>query len=128
MDGSRMKVALLQYTPEPERTVALAARLCYSPADIDELQKKISSADIRTFLEKIMSLGHQSVLEHASFTFGIDGISRVTSHQLVRHRIASFSQQSQRYVSHKESFAAVTPPTVREQPEMLARFEAQLRE
>jgi thymidylate synthase (FAD) len=123
-----MKVALLQYTPDPERTVALAARLCYSPVGIGELQEKLSSADIRSFLEKIMSLGHQSVLEHASFTFGIDGISRVTSHQLVRHRIASFSQQSQRYVSHKERFAAVTPPTVREHPEMLARFEAQLRE
>jgi thymidylate synthase (FAD) len=123
-----MNVALLQYTPDPERTVALAARLCYSPVGIDELQEKLSSADIKSFLEKIMSLGHQSVLEHASFTFGIDGISRVTSHQLVRHRIASFSQQSQRYVSHKERFAAVTPPTVREHPEMLARFEAQLRE
>jgi thymidylate synthase (FAD) len=121
-----MKVALLQYTPEPERTVALAARLCYSPADIDELQKKISSADIRNFLEKIMSLGHQSVLEHASFTFGIEGISRVTTHQLVRHRIASFSQQSQRYVSHTERFSAVIPPTIAAHPEVLARFEAQL--
>ncbi len=123
-----MKVALLQYTPDPERTVALAARLCYSPVGIAELQEKLSSADIKSFLAKIMSLGHQSVLEHASFTFGIDGVSRVTSHQLVRHRIASFSQQSQRYVSHRERFAAVTPPTVREDPEMLARFEAQLRE
>src|SRR5262245_27184831 len=97
-----MKVILLQLTPDPESTVALAARLCYSPAAIVELQEKISGTDIRGFLEKIMSLGHQSVLEHASFTFGIDGISRVTSHQLVRHRIASFSQQSQRYVSHTE--------------------------
>ena len=121
-----MKVALLQYTPDPERTVALAARLCYSPADIDELKEKFSTADIRNFLEKIMSLGHQSVLEHASFTFGIEGISRVTSHQLVRHRIASFSQQSQRYVSHKERFAAVVPPTIAERPEVLARYEAQL--
>ncbi len=123
---NRMKVALLQYTPDPERTVALAARLCYSPADIDELKERFSSADIRNFLEKIMSLGHQSVLEHASFTFGVEGVSRVTTHQLVRHRIASFSQQSQRYVSHKERFAAVVPPTVAGRPEMLARFEAQL--
>ncbi len=121
-----MKVALLQYTPDPERTVALAARLCYSPADIDELKEKFSTADIRNFLEKIMSLGHQSVLEHASFTFGIEGISRVTSHQLVRHRIASFSQQSQRYVSHKERFAAVVPPTIADRPEILTRYEAQL--
>jgi len=121
-----MKVALLQYTPDPEMTVALAARLCYSPVAIDELKDKLSSADIRSFLEKIMSLGHQSVLEHASFTFGIDGISRVTSHQLVRHRIASFSQQSQRYVSHAERFAAVIPPSVSGRPEILERFEEQL--
>lgn len=121
-----MKVALLQYTPDPERTVALAARLCYSPADIDELREKFSNADIRNFLGKIMSLGHQSVLEHASFTFGIEGISRVTSHQLVRHRVASFSQQSQRYVSHKERFAAVIPPTIAENREAASLFEEQL--
>ena len=106
--------------------MALAARLCYSPAAIDELKERLSTTDIRNFLEKIMSLGHQSVLEHASFTFGIDGISRVTSHQLVRHRIASFSQQSQRYVSHEERFAAVVPPTIADRPEILARFEEKL--
>jgi thymidylate synthase (FAD) len=121
-----MKVALLQHTPEPELTVALAARLCYSPVAISELQDRLSGADIKSFLDKIMSLGHQSVLEHASFTFGIEGISRVTSHQLVRHRLASYSQQSQRYVSHKERFAAVVPPSISERPAMLARFEAQL--
>jgi thymidylate synthase (FAD) len=121
-----MKVALFQHTPEPERSVALAAKLCYSPVSIDELNEKLSDSDIRKFLEKIMSMGHQSVLEHASFTFGIDGISRVTSHQLVRHRIASFSQQSQRYVSHSERFATVIPPTISGRPETLTRFEEQL--
>ena len=121
-----MKVSLLQYTPDPELTVALAARLCYSSTSIDELKDKLSGTDIRNFLEKIMVLGHQSVLEHASFTYGIDGISRATSHQLVRHRIASFSQQSQRYVSHEQRFAAVVPPTIAERPEILARFEAEL--
>ena len=121
-----MKVTLLQHTPEPERTVALAARLCYSPSDIDELQERLTGADITAFLDKIMSLGHHSVLEHASFTFGIDGISRTTSHQLVRHRIASFSQQSQRYVSHAERFDAVIPDTISARPELLALFEEQL--
>lgn len=121
-----MKVSLLQHTPDPESSVALAARLCYSSASIEELKEKISRADIRNFLEKIMSLGHQSVLEHASFTFGIDGVSRVTSHQLVRHRIASFSQQSQRYVSHEERFAAVVPPTIAGCPEIMDRFEEEL--
>jgi thymidylate synthase (FAD) len=121
-----MKVALLQHTPEPEQTVALAARLCYSPADIDELQERLTGADTTAFLDKIMSLGHHSVLEHASFTFGIDGISRAASHQLVRHRIASYSQQSQRYVSHAQRFKAVVPDSITAQPELLARFEAQL--
>ncbi len=121
-----MLVKLIHYTPNPEQAVALAARLCYSPVTIDALQEKLSGNDIKAFLEKIMSLGHQSVLEHASFTFGIEGVSRVTTHQLVRHRIASFSQQSQRYVSHKDQFAAVVPPTVAAHSLMRERFAAQL--
>ena len=107
-----MNIELLHHTPEPERTVALAARLCYSPTGLAELKEKIGSGDIRQFIDKIMSLGHHSVLEHASFTFGVEGISRVTSHQLVRHRVASYSQQSQRYVSHVERFDAVIPPSI----------------
>lgn len=121
-----MKVVLIQYTPEPELTVALAARLCYAPVSIGELREKLSQSDVEKLLDKIMSLGHQSVLEHASFTFGIEGVSRVTTHQLVRHRVASYSQQSQRYVSHKERFSAVIPPTVAERPEMRERFESRL--
>jgi len=121
-----MLVKLLHYTPDPEGAIALAARLCYSPVSIEALQEKLSGGDIKGFLEKIMSLGHQSVLEHASFTFGIEGVSRVTTHQLVRHRIASFSQQSQRYVSHKEQFSAVIPPTIQDYPEMKERFAEQL--
>lgn len=112
-----MNVELLQYTPEPEKTVALAARLCYSPVSIGALREKLESSDIESFLDKIMSLGHHSVLEHASFTFGIEGVSRVTTHQLVRHRIASFSQQSQRYVSHKEEFTSIMPDTIAENSE-----------
>lgn len=121
-----MNVTLLQHTPDPELTVALAARLCYSSVGIDELREKLSQADIASFLDKIMSLGHQSVLEHASFTFGVEGISRTTSHQLVRHRLASYSQQSQRYVSHRERFAAVVPQTIQAMPEACKLFEEQL--
>jgi thymidylate synthase (FAD) len=121
-----MLVKLLHYTPDPEGAVALAARLCYSPVSIEAMQERLSGSDIKVFLEKIMSLGHQSVLEHASFTFGIEGVSRVTTHQLVRHRIASFSQQSQRYVSHKEQFTAVIPPTIEAHHGMKERFSAQL--
>lgn len=112
-----MNVELLQYTPEPEKTVALAARLCYSPASIGRLREQLDTTGIETLLDKIMSLGHHSVLEHASFTFGIEGISRVTTHQLVRHRIASFSQQSQRYVSHKEEFTSIMPDSIADNSE-----------
>lgn len=123
-----MLVTLISHTPDPEQTVALAARLCYSPASIDDLRERLSGSDIRGFLEKILSLGHLSVLEHVSFTFGIEGISRVTTHQLVRHRIASFSQQSQRYVSHREMFEVVVPPSISANPEMEKRFDAMIRD
>ena len=110
-------VTLIEHTPNPEQTVALAAKLCYSPSSINDLREKLEASDIEAFLDKIMSLGHHSVLEHVSFTFGIEGISRVTTHQLVRHRIASFSQQSQRYVSHKDDFTSIMPDTIAENPD-----------
>jgi len=122
-----MLVQLLTHTPEPEQVVAAAARLCYSASSIDQLMEK-SRTDQDAFLNKILALGHLSVLEHISFTFGIEGISRACSHQLVRHRLASYSQQSQRYVSHKERFAAVIPPSVADRPELEKRYEALLTE
>lgn len=120
-----MIVQLLTHTPDPEQVVAAAARLCYSDAAIGELLEK-SRTDREAFLKKILGLGHLSVLEHASFSFGIEGISRACSHQLVRHRIASYSQQSQRYVSHKERFEAVTPPSLAAVPELAGRYESLL--
>ena len=122
-----MHVELLTHTPEPEQVVAAAARLCYSSASIDELMEK-SKVDRQEFLEKILSLGHHSVLEHVSFSFGIEGISRACSHQLVRHRLASYSQQSQRYVSHKKRFAAVTPATIAAKPDLNQRYQQLLEE
>lgn len=106
-----MKATLLNSTPEPEKTVALAARLCYSDSTIDELGEKVAATSTEKFLDKILKMGHTSVLEHASFTFGIEGISRATSHQLVRHRLASYSQQSQRYVTF-DSPEYVTPASI----------------
>ncbi len=106
-----MLVALLNFTPAPEKTVALAARLCYSGNNIVELEEKVKGISYEKFLGKILRMGHLSVLEHASFTFGIEGISRATSHQLVRHRLASYSQQSQRYVTMDRP-EYVTPPTI----------------
>ncbi|MBI5682917.1 MAG: FAD-dependent thymidylate synthase [Deltaproteobacteria bacterium] len=107
-----MDITLLNFTPEPEKTVVLAARLCYSDSKITELEDRIKGLSYNKFLGKILSMGHLSVLEHASFTFGIEGISRVTSHQLVRHRLASYSQQSQRYVKFGKDFEYIMPETI----------------
>ena len=122
-----MYVALLTHTPEPEMVVAAAARLCYSDASINALLEK-SRSDRLVFLEKIVSLGHLSVLEHVSFTFGVEGISRACSHQLVRHRLASYSQQSQRYVSHEKHFDAVTPATIAAHESLAQRYQQMLAE
>jgi thymidylate synthase (FAD) len=116
-----MRVQLLTHTPDPEQVVAAAARLCYSDASISQLLER-APEQAPKLLRKILDMGHLSVLEHASFSFGIEGISRACSHQLVRHRIASFSQQSQRYVSHEAPFEAVVPESVAAQPELAARF------
>jgi thymidylate synthase (FAD) len=123
-----MDITLLQYTPDPELTVALAARLCYSPVAISDLMEKLSKADISSFLDKIMSLGHQSVLEHISFTFGVEGISRACSHQLVRHRLASYSQQSQRYVEFKgDDFPLVIPDSISDSEQRKLIFDSAMR-
>jgi len=107
-----MKVELLSYTPEPDRVVAISARLCYSKIGISELAEKLADDKIKDLLKKLESSGHLSPFEHANFTFGIEGISRVTSHQLVRHRIASYSQQSQRYVKMSNG-EFVIPPSIK---------------
>jgi thymidylate synthase (FAD) len=122
-----MQIELLTYTPEPELVVAAAARLCYSNSSIEALLEK-SRTEREVFLEKITSLGHLSVLEHVSFSFGVEGISRACSHQLVRHRLASYSQQSQRYVSHHKRFSAVTPDTIVDSPELNQRYQQMLDE
>lgn len=122
-----MKVELLSYTPEPEKLVATAAKLCYSNSGITELRDGLTPEKTRDFIEMLVSIGHESVMEHVSFTFGIEGISRACSHQLVRHRIASYSQKSQRYVSEK-GFEFITPPSVSEVPEAKALFDRMMTE
>jgi thymidylate synthase (FAD) len=106
-----MKVKLISHTPEPERMVAMSARLCYSPIGAEELVEKMSGVQVEKLVSKIVEMEHLSTLEHVSFTFAIEGVSRVLTHQLVRHRIASYSQQSQRYVSEHD-FEYIMPPTV----------------
>lgn len=122
-----IKVKLLNYTPEPERAVAMAARLCYSASGAEELAEKLSDEKVKEMVRRMVALGHGSTLEHASFTFGIEGVSRVLTHQLVRHRIASYDQQSQRYVA-AHGFQYITPPSIAEKPEALAKYEALLEE
>ena len=106
-----MKVTLITHTPEPERIIASAAKLCYSSSDIESLMNGLTVEKIEAFIKKLTDLGHQSPLEHCSFTFGIEGVSRALSHQLVRHRIASYSQKSQRYVKEGQ-FEYIIPPKI----------------
>lgn len=122
MSKARLKVILLRHTPNPEETVAMAAKLCYSPSDIESLKGKIEAKDQKGFVEKLVKMGHMSPIEHSSFTFAIEGISRACSHQLVRHRLASYSQQSQRYVSEGAGFDYVVPPTISEDRELKKYF------
>lgn len=106
-----MKVTLLNHSPEPEKIIAAAARLCYTSKEIDELLEGLTEEKVDKFIDKLTSLGHESPLEHVTFTFGIEGISRACSHQLVRHRMASYSQKSQRYVD-ENGFSYVIPETI----------------
>ena len=108
-----MNVTLIRHTLSPEELVALGARLCYSRTTLDDLQERVSSHDQTEYVGRIMSMGHDSVLEHASFTFGIEGVSRALLAQITRHRLASFSVQSQRYVSYRNGvFGFVIPPKI----------------
>ena len=115
-----MKIKILAHTPNPERVIALAGKLCYSQVGIDELNDKISDEQVEKFITKLSDIGHMSPFEHASFTFAIEGISRNCSHQIVRHRLASFSQQSQRYVKMKGEY--VVPPYIYWHEELLLEF------
>jgi len=126
MKEAKLKVLLLRHTPEPEATVAMAAKLCYSPSDIESLRKKIDRKDQRQFVKNLMEMGHMSPVEHPDFTFAIEGISRACSHQLVRHRLASYSQQSQRYVSEEAGFDYIIPPSIKADPEMKKEFRKQM--
>lgn len=111
-----MKVELLYHTPNPELACATAARQCYSPQDAADLYHTMDEYHIHRVLSTIMGSGHYSTLEHASYTFAISGVSRSLTHQLVRHRMASFEQQSQRYVTFHHGVPFVTPPTIAKNP------------
>ena len=106
-----MKVKIIAYTPNPEEVVASAAKLCYSKVGVDEIQENLTEEGIEKFVSMLSTIGHHSPLEHCTFTFAVEGISRACSHQLVRHRIASYSQQSQRYVK-LDKFDYIIPTAI----------------
>ena len=115
------KVTLLTYTPNPEISVASAAKLCYSAASIEQIREGLSPEKAAGFVEMLAEIGHESPIEHVSFTFGIEGVSRALLAQITRHRMASFSVQSQRYVK-ENSFEFVLPPEIEKIPEAKKRF------
>jgi thymidylate synthase (FAD) len=118
-----MDVRLLYHTPDPQRSIAAAARLCYSPVGAAELLEHMTDEAVRRVLKTVISSGHTSTLEHASYTFAIDGVSRAMTHQLVRHRLASYNQQSQRYVAYDSEPVFVVPPKVAADPIARAAFD-----
>jgi len=116
-----MNVRLIEHTPNPDKVVAVAAKLCYSRAGVDDIEKKLTDEETEKFVQMLVDMRHESPLEHVSFTFAAEGISRACTHQLVRHRIASYSQQSQRYVK-LEQFEYIVPPNISAVPEAEKKF------
>lgn len=118
-----IKCKLISHTPEPEKVVSIAAKLCYSKSNVDGLVTGVLTGnDTEKFIDKLKGMGHESPLEHVSFTFAIEGVSRTLTHQLVRHRIASYSQKSQRYVS-ENNFEYIIPPSIARDSQAKEKFE-----
>ncbi len=113
MPEVKLNVKLLYFTPEAEKITAMGAKLCYSPSGIDDIASGLTEEKAAAFIEKIVDIGHLSTIEHASFSFGIEGVSRTLLAQITRHRLASFSVQSQRYVSYSDNgFSYIIPPSI----------------
>ena len=118
-----LRVVLLSHSPEPERAVATAARNCYSPRDIETIDENWSDDEIEKMVTRVRDAGHLSTFEHTMFTFGVAGVSRALTHQLVRHRHMSYEQKSQRYIKYKGRIPFVMPPSIASRPEIAAKFE-----
>ena len=113
-----MKVTLLKHTTDAEKLAGIAAFTSCSPEGSTELMETKSKEQCDKFLKRVLNYGHHSVIEHASFTFSVENISRACTHQIVRHRIASYTQQSQRYVKFKK-LGFVIPPAIKNNEEAL---------
>lgn len=110
---AKLKVKLLAHTENPERIIATAAKLCYSSSDIEHIHEGLDTEKTESFIQRLVDLGHESPIEHVTFTFGIEGVSRSLLAQITRHRIASYSVKSQRYVTEGQ-FQYVVPPAIRD--------------
>lgn len=122
MSNKLLKVELIAHTPNPEAVIASSAKLCYSPVGVCEIMEKQTDEQVEKFLKMLMSMGHESPIEHVSFTFGIEGVSRIVETQLVRHRIASYSIQSGRYVK-RDNPDFVIPDMIENDHMALALFD-----
>ena len=121
-----MKVTLISHTPNPEKTIACAAKLCYANTTVGQVYDGLTDEKAASFVEMLASFGHESPIEHVSFTFGIEGVSRALLAQITRHRIASFSVQSQRYVN-KDGYSYITPPEIAKDEEAMRVYEEAMR-
>jgi thymidylate synthase (FAD) len=122
--SAELRVTILQHTPDPDRAVAIAGRLCYAPVSAADLKQGMSDEEVAKLVRILVRSGHHSALEHASFSFAIDGVSRACTHQLVRHRVASYNQQSQRYVNFGAGDSFILPPSIAAHDEARAVFVA----
>lgn len=120
MKEACVSARIISHSENPLQTIYAAARQCYFPGSVGDMEKA-SYKTMADLVQRCIRSGHTSVLEHVSFTFAISGVSRALSHQLVRHRLASYSQQSQRYVEVGE-FECVCPPSIRDGEEMGREF------
>lgn len=120
---TKLNIKLIAYTPNAEELVASAGKLCYSKVGVDEIAKKQTKEDTERFVTMLAGMEHYSPLEHASYTFAVEGVSRALTHQLVRHRLASYSQQSQRYVDLKDNFEYIVPMEIGCYPYIKNRYD-----
>lgn len=123
-----MQVKILAHTPNIENVIGASGRLCYSKVGVSELLEKHTQEDNERFVKMLADMGHESPLEHVSFTFAVEGVSRACSHQLVRHRIASYSQQSQRYVDLNDNVSFIVPNSVKEDMDCWTEYDYILEE
>ncbi|MFR2314868.1 FAD-dependent thymidylate synthase [Terrisporobacter sp.] len=124
---TKMNVKLIGHSINPELMIATAGKLCYSPSNIEALMEKQTDESVERFVNMLVSMGHESPLEHANFTFAVEGVSRSLTHQLVRHRIASYSQQSQRYVKETQ-FEYVVPKDIANNIHLKKHYEKHMQE